>query len=140
MILNPLKTFIFKKNARGRHTGTAFALFLLLLGSPAYADTIDLSLGSYVLRMAISLALLAGLGYLVSRYAPKHIQGLQSQKNLRVLGMLRVGRDAVYILKTGPQVTAVLVGRGSNTVLGQWSQEEWDDHEELDISKSSGTQ
>ncbi len=140
MTLYPLKTFSFKKNARGRHTGTAFALFLLLLGTPAYADTLDLSLGSYVLRMAISLALLAGFGYLVSRYAPKHIQGLQSQKNLRVLGMLRVGRDAVYILKTGPQITAVLVGRGSNTVLGQWSQEEWEEHEELDTSKPSSTQ
>lgn len=140
MTLYSLNAFITGKNARGRRIGTAFALFLLLSGAPAYADTIDLSLGSYVLRMAISLALLAGLGYLVSRYAPKHIQGLQSQKNLRILGVLRVGRDAVYILKTGPQVTALLVGRGGNTVLGQWSQEEWDDYEALDTSKSSSTQ
>lgn len=109
---------------------TAFALFLPLLATPAYADTLDLSLGSYVLRMAISLALLGGVGYLVSRYAPKHIQGLQSQKNLRVLAVLRVGRDAVYVIRTGPQVTAVLMSRSGNTVLGQWSGEEWDGYEE----------
>jgi hypothetical protein len=67
-------------------------------------------------------------------------RGCNPKKTYRILGMLRVGRDAVYILKTGPQITAVLVGRGSNTVLGQWSREEWEEYEELDTSKPSSTQ
>jgi hypothetical protein len=48
---------------------------------------------------------------------------------LQVIAASSLGRDMVYIVRTGPQVAAILVSRSGSVVIGRWSAEEWDDYE-----------
>ena len=79
--------------------------------------------------MSVALALLFALGYAVKRYFPKHFTSFQPQSKLKVLGMLHLGKDSLYVVKTGPLVTALLLGKETR-VLAQWSEEEWERYEE----------
>ncbi|MDR1472285.1 MAG: hypothetical protein LBS75_07155 [Synergistaceae bacterium] len=88
----------------------------------------DISLGSYVTKMIIALLVFSAAGYALARYLPGGI-GRGAVGKLRLVAALSLGRDMLYIVRTGPQVVALFVGRSSSTVVGRWSAEEWDDYE-----------
>ena len=105
------------------------ALTLFFLSSPAAAaQEFDAAFSGYVTRMVLALALLALLGYAAVKFLPGRLSA-GARGHIKVLGMLTVGREAVYVVKTGPEVVAFVSGRAGVTVLGRWSLEEWDDYE-----------
>lgn len=112
--------------------GTVFSLLFFCvptIGHAAEVHAFEYSLVEYITRMSVALALLIALGYAVTRYFPKHFTALQPQSRLKVLGVLRLGKDSLYIVKTGPLVIALLLGKETR-VLAQWSEEEWEQYEE----------
>lgn len=49
--------------------------------------------------------------------------------DMRMLGAMSVGRDMIYVLRIGPQVVALFVGRATSSVVGRWSVKEWEERE-----------
>ncbi|HQK25640.1 MAG TPA: hypothetical protein PK393_08990 [Synergistaceae bacterium] len=76
---------------------------------------------TYLVRVAIALALLALGGWALASWAPSRRQG----KGLELLAVLPLGRDLVRVVGCGPEVVALLSSRGGTTVIGRWSREEW---------------
>ncbi|MCL2683774.1 MAG: hypothetical protein FWE55_00875 [Synergistaceae bacterium] len=108
------------------------ALTLFFLASPAGAETatpeLDTTIAGYVTRMILALVILGLLGYAAVRFLPGRLTA-GARGHIKVVGMLNVGRDMIYIVRTGPEVVAFVSGRTGATVLGRWSLEEWDDYE-----------
>lgn len=80
----------------------------------------------YSLRMLLALALLGGFAFVAMKYVPSRFR-LKGQGQLKLLGVLNLGRDSVYLLQVGPDVVAVFSGRNGTETLGRWNREEWDD-------------
>jgi len=96
---------------------------------PAWAASeFDAAFTGYVLRMALAVIVLGGVGYAAVKLLPGMFSA-RGRGHVRVLGMQNIGREMIYIVKTGPEVTAFVSGRAGSTVLGRWSLEEWDDYE-----------
>ncbi len=111
--------------------GASLALvFCVLTPSLLWANTrdFDVSLAGYVTRMFLALALLGAAGYAAVKYLPGKFR-VGAQGRLKLLGVLNLGRDVVYLLQIGPDVIALFTGKNGSTVLGRWSAEEWDDYE-----------
>ncbi|MDR1916552.1 MAG: hypothetical protein LBQ58_08270 [Synergistaceae bacterium] len=89
----------------------------------------DVSLTEYVAKMAIALVFFIVAGYALARYLPGRF-GMKAGRKLQLIAALALGRDMIYIVRTGPTVVALFVGKSSSTVIGSWSSEEWDDYEE----------
>ena len=108
--------------------GALTLFFSTLPASAAYAavEDVDASLGGYVVRMVIALAVLCAAGYLAVRFLPGRLRP-RSAGRLKLIGALNLGRDMVYVIQAGPDVIAVLTGRNGTAVLGRWSAEEWED-------------
>ena len=105
----------------------ALALFFLVLPADA-ASEFEATFSGYVTRMLLALAILGLLGYAAVKFLPgRWTSGARG--HIKVVGMLNVGRDMVYIVKTGPEVVAFISGRAGVTVLGRWSLEDWDGYE-----------
>ena len=102
--------------------------FFSAAGPAVASDNSDVNLTGYITRMLLALLLLAGAGYAAVKYIPGRMK-IGSQGRLRMLGALPMGRDAVYIVQTGPEVVALFVGRSGTAVVGRWSAEEWEDYE-----------
>jgi hypothetical protein len=96
----------------------------LLQPVPGYDDT----LAGYMTRMLLALALLGGVGYAAAKFLPKRFMSA-SHGSLRVMGTIALGRDMVYILRTGPEVIALFVGKNAPMLLGRWRLDEWEDYE-----------
>ena len=105
----------------------ALTLFFLVLPAAA-ASEVDAMLSEVVTKMLLALAVLGLLGYAAVKYLPGRWSA-RSRGHIKVVGMLNVGRDMIYIIKTGPEVVAFISGRAGTTVLGRWSLEDWDDYE-----------
>jgi hypothetical protein len=80
--------------------------------------------------------ILAVAGYAAVRFVPGRFR-MGAQGRLRTLGALNLGRDMVYIVQTGPEVVALLVGRAGSVVIGRWSAEEWEDYSAASASPKS---
>ncbi|MDR1509952.1 MAG: hypothetical protein LBS53_09970 [Synergistaceae bacterium] len=108
----------------------ALTLFFLTLTETARAAPagFDDAFSGYVTRMILALLIMGAIGYLAVKYLPGRL-GSVSRGHIRVISALNLGRDAVYIVKTGPDVIAFWVGRNSSAVLGRWSLEEWENYE-----------
>ena len=105
------------------------ALTLFFLTSPAAAASeYDMEISRYITRMVLAVVLLGLLGYGLVKFLPGRFAA-GARGHIKVLGMMSVGRDAVFILRTGPDVVAFVSGRAGVTILGRWSLEEWDDYE-----------
>ncbi len=106
-------------------------LALLLWSYPGVAEAAgEPSLGGYLTRMALALCLLAAVAWGVVRYLPQRVAGLRSGPGkVKVLCSQALGRDALYVLRIGPDVVAVLSGRNGSQVLGRWSLSEWEQEE-----------
>ena len=109
-------------------------VFSAFLARPAWAapgfDEAGYSAGlfRYVSTMLLALLVLGLLWYAAARFLPGRL-GARARGHIKVLGMLNVGREMVYIVRTGPEVSAFVSGKMGSTVLGRWSLEEWDDYE-----------
>ena len=102
------------------------ALALLLWSFPGVAQAAEPSFGGYLSRMALALLLLAAAGWAAVRYLPGRMGALRSRSGgVRVLSFQALGRDALYVLRLGPEVVVVLAGRNGSTVLGRWTWEDW---------------
>jgi hypothetical protein len=88
----------------------------------------DATLSGYVAKMALSLLLLLLLGFLAIKYLPGRFR-VGAQGRLKLVGSLVLGRDAVYIVQTGPEIVALFVSRTNSTVMGRWTLDEWRDFE-----------
>ena len=105
------------------------ALTLFFLSSPAAAASeFDAELTGYIARVVISLALLGIIGYVVVKFLPGRLSS-GARGHIKILGILNVGREVIYIVKTGPEVVSFASGRTGVTLLGRWNLEEWDDYE-----------
>ena len=87
-----------------------------------------MSLSGYAARVVVYLALLGVVGYVAVKFLPGRFSA-GGRGHIRILGMLNVGREVIYIVKTGPEVVAYASGRAGIAVLGRWNLEEWDDYE-----------
>jgi hypothetical protein len=108
----------------------ALTLFFLTFAEASSAAPLgfDDAFSGYVTRMALALLIMGALGYLAVKYLPGRL-GSRARGHIRVISALSLGRDMMYIVKTGPEVVAFLSGRNGSVVLGRWSLEEWDDYE-----------
>lgn len=86
---------------------------------------------SYAAKMAIAIIILLFLGYIAIKYLPSRLR-VSADGRLKLLGAMSLGRDAIYVVRTGPSVVALLVSRNGSSVIGTWSAEEWDPEEEAD--------
>ncbi|MDR1885542.1 MAG: hypothetical protein LBQ56_04650 [Synergistaceae bacterium] len=118
---------------RGRASRLFFKIALTLFfysmrptSAMAAVEELDASMSGYAARMAIALVILGIAGYLAAKWAPGRFRASAGGK-LKLLGTLNLGRDMVYIIRTGPDVVAILAGRTGGTVIGRWSGEEWDE-------------
>jgi membrane protein implicated in regulation of membrane protease activity len=107
----------------------ALALFFLVCPGAALAASgeLDAMLSGYVVRMILALIILGLLGYAAARFLPGRFSP-SSRGHLKILGAVSLGRDMLYVVRTGPDVVAFFSGRGGAEVLGRWSAEEWDDY------------
>jgi hypothetical protein len=105
-----------------------FLNFRAEIASAAAEPDFSVSLGGYVVKMLIALLIFSAAGYALAKYLPGRIGG-RSGARLRLIAALSLGKDMVYIVRTGPQVAAILVSRSGSVVIGRWSAEEWDDYE-----------
>ncbi len=104
---------------------SAFVAFLpVVFPLPAAAETGDYGLGGYLFRVALGLGLLAASGWALVRYGPRRFRQGRDPR-VRVVSVLPLGRDVLYVLRLGPDVIAVLCGRGGSDVLGRWRADEW---------------
>jgi hypothetical protein len=105
-------------------------LFFLTFAEAAGAETsgFDDAFSGYVTRMLLALLIMGAVGYLAVKYLPGRLASV-SRGHIRVISALNLGRDMMYIVKTGPEVVAIWVGRNSSAVLGRWSLEEWENYE-----------
>jgi hypothetical protein len=94
------------------------------LPPPGLGDT----LAGYVVKMSLALLLFGVAGYAAAKFLPRFFKA-GSPGRLRVISALSLGRDAVYIFQTGPDVVALFVSRGGATLLGKWRLDEWEDYE-----------
>ena len=88
----------------------------------------DDAFSGYVTRMLLALLIMGAVGYLAVKYLPGRL-GSVSRGHIRVISALSLGRDMMYIVKTGPDVIAFWAGRNGSAVLGRWSLEEWENYE-----------
>jgi hypothetical protein len=102
----------------------------------AAAPTIDTMLAEFTTKMILAVAVLGLLGYAAVKFLPGR-WGTGGHGHIKVMGMLNVGRDMIYIVKTGPDVVAFVSGRTGPAVLGRWSLEEWDDYEAAASARDS---
>jgi flagellar biogenesis protein FliO len=86
------------------------------------------SLSGYVERMLLALTLFAAAAFAAAKFLPKFFK-TGSGGRLRMIGAMSLGRDAVYIIQTGPDVMVLFVGKSGATLLGRWRLEEWEDYE-----------
>lgn len=117
--------------ASRRFNKPALTLFFLTLtptlASAAETDY-DVTLSGYVSRMVLALLLFGLAGFLAVRYLPGRLRPGAGGR-VRLIGAMNVGRDMIYIVRTGPQVVALFVGKASSSVIGRWTAEEWADYE-----------
>jgi hypothetical protein len=108
----------------------ALTLFFLTFTDAAGAAEagFDEAFFGYVTRMLTALLIMGVIGYLAVKYLPGRL-GSGSRGHMRVISALSLGRDMVYIVKTGPDVIAFWAGRNGSAVLGRWSLEEWENYE-----------
>lgn len=115
--------------ALGLLTEGALTLFFLTVADPAIAaGEFDAAFSGYIARMILALAILGALGYVAVKFLPGYFAA-GSRGHIKILGAASLGRDVIYITKTGPEVVAFISGRAGATVLGRWSLEEWGDYE-----------
>ena len=127
--------FNLKFPVKGRALGLLSAAVLTLsfcllfyASSAAAADNSDVNLSGYITRMMLALLVLGGAGYAAVKYVPGRFR-TSAQGKLKMIGALPLGRDAVYIVQTGPEVVALFIGRSGSFVVGRWSLDEWEDYE-----------
>ena len=82
------------------------------------------SLTGYMLRISLSLALLALAGYGAVLYSRRRVPKGTSG-NLKVLASLPLGRDVLFLVRCGPDVLAITTGSSGSRVIGRWKYEEW---------------
>ncbi|MDI9371073.1 MAG: hypothetical protein GX181_02690 [Synergistaceae bacterium] len=98
---------------------------LLALPAAASASSADTpSLTSYLLKVGLSLALLAAAGYALVRLSGKRVP-LQAKGVLVLLASLSLGRDVIFIVRCGPDVIAILSGKSGGRAIGRWRYDEW---------------
>lgn len=104
-----------------------------------YAGTegLDASIAGYVTKMILALLLLGGAGYALVRYLPGRFR-ISQRGRLYLIEAISLGRDAVYVVRIGPEVVALFVGRTGTNILGRWRLEEWEELEEKSLDRSSG--
>ena len=106
----------------------ALTLFFLASSSEAATPEFDAAFSGYVTRMLLALALLGLVAYAAVKFIPSRFAA-GARGHIKILGMLNVGREVIFIVRTGPEVVAFVSGRAGVTVLGRWSLEDWDDYE-----------
>lgn len=77
-----------------------------------------------MLRIGLSLALLALAGYGAVLYTRRRMPG-RTSGNLKVLASLPLGRDVLFLVRCGPDVLAIATGSTGPRVIGRWKYEEW---------------
>jgi hypothetical protein len=108
----------------------AFVL-CFFVSSPAVAADGDFGLGGYLFRVLLAFSILGVAGWALVKFGPRRFNLLRPDPRARVLSLVPLGRSVLYVLRLGPQVVAVLIGKNGAQVLGRWSREEWteDEHE-----------
>jgi hypothetical protein len=97
------------------------------------AEDLTGAMTEYVTKMILALLLLCAAGYAAVKYLPGRLGG-RGARHLKVISAVSLGREMVYIVKTGPEIVALFSGKAGAVVLGRWSLEEWDDYGEASLN------
>lgn len=111
---------------------TAFcaAVFLVLLPAAAEAFPADSpSLVGYMIRIGLSLAILALAGYGMVLYS-RRTAPLKAKGAANIMASLPLGKDVLFIVRLGPDVVALASGGAGTRVIGRWRYEDWKQFED----------
>ncbi len=102
---------------------------LVLIPSPALGATEVPGVGGYLVRLLLGAVLLGGLLLSLSRIsrAAWFRRRFPISGRCRLLGTLPLGRDCLYVILCGPEVIAVVSGRGGIVVVGRWERSRWEE-------------
>jgi hypothetical protein len=110
-------------------SGFCAAVVLFLLPAAAEASQADSpSLTGYMIRVGLSLAILALAGYGAVVYS-RRTAPLKAKGAVAVLASLPLGKDVLFIVRTGPDVIALASGGAGTRVIGRWRYEDWKQYE-----------
>ncbi len=98
---------------------------LLFVPAAAFASSGEApSLTSYLVKVGLSIALLALAGYSMVFFSGRRAS-FRPKGTLGLLASLSLGRDVLFIVRCGPDVLALLSGKNGARVIGRWRYEEW---------------
>ena len=101
------------------------AAALLLIPAAAEASPAESpSLTGYMVRIGLSLAILALAGYGMILYS-RRTAPLKAKGAVSVLASLPLGKDVLFIVRLGPDVVALASGGAGTRVIGRWRYEDW---------------
>lgn len=106
------------------------AAALLLIPAAAEASPAESpSLTGYMIRIGLSLAILALAGYGMILYS-RRTAPLKAKGAVSVLASLPLGKDVLFIVRLGPDVVALASGGAGTRVIGRWRYEDWKQFED----------
>ena len=95
----------------------------------------ELSLLSYVLRVAIALTIISVGAFFFVRHAKSKGWVKQNGTHVEVIASLPIGKDVFFVLRCGPDVFALTSGNAGTRLIGRWKYEEWLGWEEKERQK-----
>jgi hypothetical protein len=84
---------------------------------------------SYLLRLLLAALFLVVLLFLLSRLSRGawFRRRFPAAGRCRLLGTLPLGRDSLYLILCGPEVIAIVSGKGGVVVVGRWDKNQWEE-------------
>lgn len=113
----------------GRGGAKASLASVFLSASPAFGAPLSPGEGGYLIRLLVAALLLGGLLFFLSRLSRGawFRSRFPAAGRCRLLGTLPLGRDSLYLILCGPEVIAVLSGKGGTVVVGRWDKNQWEE-------------
>ncbi|MDK2958177.1 MAG: hypothetical protein PWP47_221, partial [Synergistaceae bacterium] len=107
----------------------AAAAFFLIPSAAEASSAESPSLTGYMIRIGLSLAILALAGYGAVRYS-RRAAPLKAKGAVSMLASLPLGKDVLFIVRLGPDVVALASGGAGTRVIGRWRYEDWKQYED----------
>ena len=87
--------------------------------------TEEVSLLSYMARVALAFVLMAGAAVVFLSFAKRRGWVKQNEAHVKMMASLPLGKDVFFVLRCGPDVFALASGHSGTRVIGRWKYEEW---------------
>lgn len=83
----------------------------------------EVSLAGYLFRVILGVGLFALMGWAALKYLPRRMGA--AGKDVALIASMSFGKDALYVLRIGPDVVAVMSGKNGADIISRWSIEDW---------------